>query len=312
MVSAMRPSRRSSSIRISLIVLLTVVLICIAPSVSGQSAELVGSLRDTNGAPLSGKIDIIQEGPDLIVNSHIIDATGEFRIRVPTQHGLVVHASADGHPPDEFYVLPMTQGIVPVEFELPMGETVVGRIVDENEAGVENATIHIRYVEPTRPLRRAAFHEFQLTDGDGYYSVPSVAIGVPFLVDVHVMGRLPVTSEKTTITPDTTRIENIVVGSVGATLIAYVIDETSRSTGGADVVLIADPAGYKESEHGSLLHGNAYTQRKQSSSFGNVRFEGVPPGRIRVHAWNEDGEVRIEEFVTEGEIRRITIVLEPR
>ena len=175
--------------------------------------------------------------------------------------------------------------------------------------GVENATVHIRYHEPNRPLRRAAFHEFQFTDGDGYYSVPSVAIGVPFFVDVHAIGRLPVSSGTTTITQATTQINDIFVGSVGAIVIVHLTDESGSPIGDANVVVIADPAGYKERAYGSLLHGNAYTQRRLTSSFGNVRFDGIPPGKIRIHAWNDSGEVRMEEFVTEGQVHRIKIVL---
>lgn len=42
---------------------LVAALLCAALSASGQSVDLVGSLRNEIGDPLSGKIDIIEEGP---------------------------------------------------------------------------------------------------------------------------------------------------------------------------------------------------------------------------------------------------------
>ena len=158
-------------IRSNALVGLTCATICIVSDLSGQSARLVGTLRDVNGALLNGKIDIIAEGRDLTVDTHLIGADGEFLIHVTTEHGIVVHASTNGHPPEEHYIPPLTQGTVPIDFVFPMGRTLVGRVIDQDEVGVENATVHVRYHEPTRPLRRAAFHEFQVTDGDGYYSV---------------------------------------------------------------------------------------------------------------------------------------------
>ena len=119
-------------------------------------------------------------------------------------------------------------------------------------------------------------------------------------------------SDRIVIAPDTNQIESVVIGSIGATVVVHVTDEGGASVNDVGVALVANPSGYKTDEYGSLLHGNAYTQTKQSSSFGNARFNGVPPGEIRIHAWTRNREGRIEEYVNEGEVRRLTIMLRPR
>lgn len=289
--------------------ILTAALLGAALSASGQSADVVGSLRNVRGDPLGGRIDIIEEGPELTVSSHIVAADGKFRVPVATRYGIVVHASAPNYPSDERYIPPGTQGVVPLDFALPLGQDLSGRIVAQNDVGVAEATVHIRYDEPGRPLRRSAFHAFQPTDGDGYYLLRSVGIDVPFFVDVHAPGYVPISSRRTTRSAGDTELEDIVLRLKGGTVLVQVLDLGGTPVGGADVTLLADPAGYAEEEHGSLLHGRAYTQHVRSSAFGNVRFGAVPPGRIRIHAWTLHGESKREARVEEGEILRLTVTI---
>ena len=42
----------------------------------GRAMSMSGSLRNEVGDPLSGKIDIIEEGPELTVTSHVIRDQG--------------------------------------------------------------------------------------------------------------------------------------------------------------------------------------------------------------------------------------------
>ena len=288
---------------------LAATLLCAALSASGQSVDLVGSLRNEVGDPLSGKIEIIEEGPELTVTSHIVGDQGEFQIPAATRYGIVVHASSAGHPPDERYITAGAQGVVPIDFVLPLGQDLSGRIVDQRGVGVPAATVHVRYDEPSRPLRRSAFHAFETTDGDGYYWLRNVGIDVPFFVDVYAPGYVPVSSERTRRSDGDTELNSIELGSQGGTVLVQVLDLGSAPVGGAEVVLLADPAGYAAGEHGSLVHGRAYTQHLQSSPFGNVRFAGVPPGRIRLHAWTSSGESKREERVGEGEVLRFTMAI---
>lgn len=73
--------------------------------------------------------------------------------------------------------------------------------------------------------------------------------------------------------------------------------------------VLAHPAGYEAGKHESLLDGRACIQQQQSLVFGNVRFAGVPPGRIRIHAWTPSGESKREERVGEGESLRVTMTI---
>ncbi len=65
----------------------------------------------------------------------------------------------------------------------------------------------------------------------------------------------------------------------------------------ARVVPFVDPAGYRMHKRGPLLHGRTFHQRSDTNPSGTVRFAGVPPGRIRIHAATPDGEMRFQGVV---------------
>ena len=62
------------------------------------------------------------------------------------------------------------------------------------------------------------------------------------------------------------------------------VDKAGNPVSGASILLLADPAGLPAEARGSWLHHRAFRQRAVTSSLGNVRFTGVPPGRIIVRA----------------------------
>ena len=76
-------------------------------------------------------------------------------------------------------------------------------------------------------------------------------------------------------------MEDIALGQPGATVVVGLDDKSGNPVSGAGVMLLADPAGLLPAEaRGSWLHQRAFRQRAVTSSLGNVRFTGVPPGHI--------------------------------
>ena len=61
-----------------------------------------------------------------------------------------------------------------------------------------------------------------------------------------------------------------------------ILDKEDRAVGDAAVTLLADPAGLGAEARGSWLHPRSFRRRGVTSRLGNVRFRGVPPGRIIV------------------------------
>lgn len=263
--------------------------LCSSMAITGQSVDISGIIRNASRDPLHGIVAIFEEGPDLVVTSYAVDDEGEFRVFARTQHGALVRVSAEGHPPDERYLPPGTSGRMQVEFNLPDAQDLSGRVIDLNGRGVGNVAVHVRYHEPDRPPRRAAFHDFHRTDGDGYFKLSDVGINIPFFVDVHVSGYRPVSSERMVREEGHTDVGEIVLEEEGATVVVRLHDRDGAPIRGAQVILLADPAGYRSYERGSLLHSRAFNQRAITSAFGNARFSGVPVGRIRVHAISQVG-----------------------
>ena len=289
---------------------LLVVALCTASVAAGQWVEIVGSLQNSSGNPLAGTVDIIKDGPDLRVTSHSVENDGRFNVSADSRSGILVYASAENHPPDERYIEPGMSGTVRLDFVFPMAQDLTGRVVDSQGRGVADATVQVRYHEPGRPRRRTAFHELHPTDGDGYFMASDVGIGVPFFVDVFAQGYRPVASMRTVRAVGETELEDIALVEEGGTVLVRVRDRSGSSAADIPVVLLADPAGYRTEERGSILLRRAYHQQQSTSRFGNVRFTGVPPGVIRLHATSPNGQAWLETHVDEKQILEIALDLQ--
>ena len=220
--------------------------------------------------------------------------------------------SSEGHPPDERYIDQGTEGEKRFDYSFPRAQDLTGRIVDEAGRGIAEATVHVRYHEPERPLRRSAFHGFQETDEDGFYSVGNIGIDVPFRLDVHAPGYVPVSSEQLEREFGNLTLPDLALRERGGMVTVEVVDEIGVPVGNAEVTVLADPAGYESHERGSLVHVRAFSQSAGTSPWGMARFSGVPTGRIRIRAESSRGEGRAEGRIREGQQLRINLSIIPR
>jgi len=278
--------------------------------ISGAAAtqvEIVGTLRNTQGVPLSGRISIFQEVPHLVADYYPVDNTGVFRIAGNSQGGLVVHAASAHHASVEHVIQPEASGVVHIDFVLAPGQDIQGRVVDVFGNGVPDAVVHVRYHEPDRPVRRLLFGPDERTDGDGRFLIRDVGIQVPFVVDVLAPDYPPISSRRTRLREGETTLEDIVLGERGGSVVVQVLDEFDSPVPDAAVTLLADPAGLDVGARGSWLHHRAFRQRAITSRLGNARFQGVPPGRIIVRVKASRGAAKQRAVVSPGEELRLTI-----
>ncbi len=271
--------------------------ICASMIVAGQSVEIAGSLRSTDGEALGGTVEIIEEGLELTVTAYIVDRGEDFRISAQTKDGILVCVTTHGRPPFERFLPPGTSGNLRLDVEFPEAQRLSGRVSDGAGNGISGATVHVRYHEPDQPLRRAAFHVFHRTDRDGTFQLNDVGVGVPFFVDIHIAGYRPKSFGPLIREIGHTDVGNLVLDEDGGTVVVHLHDRNGSTVQGARVVLLADPAGYRSHERGSLLHGRGFHQRAETSPSGTARFGGVPPGRIRIHAVTPHGETRFQGVV---------------
>ena len=262
-----------------------------------------------NGDPLSGTITVIQKTPNLSFTHHAVDKTGEFKFTANAAGQLLLHARAPQHPTAEHVIPAGASGTVTVDFELPLGQDVQVRVVDAEGRGVPGAALRVRYHEPGKAVRRVAFETEELTDGDGRMILRDVGIEVPFVVDVLAPHYPPVSSERTSLTAGKTEMENIVLGKPGATVVVGLADKAGNPVPNTRVLLLADPAGLPAAARGSWLHHRAFRKRAVTSALGNVRFSGVPPGRIIVRVKTADAALEHRGTAVSNEELQISLVL---
>ena len=202
-----------------------------------------------------------------------------------------------------------TSGPVTVDFALPLGQNAKVRVVDSEGNGVLGAALRVRYHEPEKPVRRVAFETDDLTDGDGYLLLQNVGIQVPFVVDVLAPGYPPASSKQTKLNAGTTLMEDIVLGQPGATVVVGLVDKVENPVSGAGVMLLADPAGLPAAARGSWLHHRAFRQRAVTSSLGNVRFTGVPPGHIIVRVKTSSDTLEHRGTAVSNQDLQVSLVL---
>ncbi len=286
-----------------------VVFLSLTVSAVAAPLEIVGTLRNVDQVPLSGRITVIQETRSGVTfTHHEVDKTGLFEVSMSdAQGGLVLHAAAPGHPAGERVIPAGTTGVVEVDFVLPLGQNVQVRVVDDLGQGVTGAALRVRYHEPGKPLRRVGFDHQEVTDGDGRLMLRGVGIQVPFFVDVLAPHYPPASSQRTKLDEGETKMDDVVLGKPSATVVVELVDKAGDPVSNAGVRLIADPAGYPAEARGSWLHPLAFRQRAVTSAQGHVRFTGVPPGRILVRVKTPTSATQQQGVAVSGEELRLSL-----
>ncbi len=271
--------------------------------------EIVGSLYASSGQGIGGTVTIIGRGPQMVLEHHRVGETGKFRIRSGIRGEFIVLARAPDHAPDELVVPARVSGVLPVRFVLPAGQPVEGRVVDSDGNGVPGAALRVRYHEPGKPHRSVAFSEEEVTDGDGRFKFRNVGAEVPFVVDAYSPNHVAETSQQFKVAPGSSRpLKDIVLREPGSTVLVKVLDKSGSPLSGADVFLVADPDGLPSKADGSWLHHRSFRKRDTTSSLGNTRFTGVPPGRVIVRAKTDSTSIEDRTVVFSGQ--ESTVVLQ--
>ena len=90
-----------------------------------------------------------------------------------------------------------------------------------------------------------------VTDDEGNFVLDNVGIELPFYVDVLAPRYPPAHSKQLKLAAGTTKIEKIVLGEKGATVVVEVNDKAGEPLEGVEVVLFVDPANFAQSARGS-------------------------------------------------------------
>ena len=229
---------------------------------------LVGILSDVQGKAIQGTITIYTTAGDLTSTHHLTDEMGGFRINADSSKKLIVHAQSPGHPPGELLVPVGSAGIVPVAIVLQIGQTIRGQVVDAQGNGIPQAIVQARYHEPEKPIRRVLLDDGSLTDGAGEFVLRNVGIDIPFYIDVLAPRHPPSHSKLLKLGVSETKLEDIVLGEPGATIVVNVVDRSGQPLEGVPVVLFADPSNFDRSARGSWLFPMGFKKNSETSGLG--------------------------------------------
>jgi hypothetical protein len=261
------------------------VALCAAASVSAQTGGTVmGRVAGEGAGPLRGEVQVVIAAGSVWMGSVMTGDQGEFRIDLPAGPAVLI-ARAEGYVSEERRIV-VRPGAAnrAVQFSLAPAGTVSGRVFDESGAGVPGARVWIGYAGEARTWQVADEAGGEAADAFGYFTIPAVARGRPFVLHAESEGRLP--SSSGTLNLRTSELSGVVLllSRRGATVRGRVMDAAGNPVAGADIHLRSIPA---EGEFTPALRASpafAHSTNKAavSAADGSFLFEAVPAGRVVV------------------------------
>ena len=180
---------------------------------------LVGRLGDFDGKAIQGTITVYATAGGLTSSRHPASATGGFRIDADSSNGLIVHAQSPGYQPGRVLIPATATGVVPEVIALPRRQTIQSKGVDAFDSGFAGPTVQARYHEADKPIRRVLLDDGSVNDYVEDFVLDDVGIEVPCYVDALAPGYPPAHSKQLKLTAGKTKIERIVQGAKGATIV---------------------------------------------------------------------------------------------
>lgn len=286
----------------------------LAVAVSGGQAavKVSGQLRDIEGRPLAGYVEVVAGPGRVEARSHPTDAQGRFAIESANAARLIVVARAEGHVSAEReIVVSGTEAAFTVDFSLPPAGWVTGRVTDTQGFPVAGAKVRVEYPGEVRRL----VYETEVTaetDADGYFTLRYVARGRPFVLAASAEGRPP--SFAGPFTLNASRLEGLVLTAAapGETVRVRVVTPTGQPAAGAAVRLwaAADLAAYTAEQRRTRAFFEATQRLAFAGPDGWVEFGGLPPGKVTVVASRPGAKgARVEADLVSGQALSLGVIV---
>lgn len=259
--------------------------IAIVPAAQAQ-VTLQGRVVSVDGTPLQGDVTLVRGAPDVEIRSYRTDRHGAFTIQADRAAGLLLVAKAGGHISSEIE-LDTTGSRVRLEVAIqlwPAGR-VRGRVVDGSGRGLPGATVQVRYPGARRRYRFGQESGDVQADDFGYFVLPFVARGKPFVIDAATTDRLPGSTALLTLQDPEQWGFQVTAGRVGHVIRGKVRDSAGGPHGGATVRLRLSPIPKNLGATGvSRLLLRSLNQRTVTGPDGAYEFRGLPAGKATVIA----------------------------
>ncbi len=266
-----------------------------------QELTIRGRIVSQDGTPIQGDVTLVEVGRGARIMSFPTDTAGGFSITANQGTARRLVAKAYGFVSTEMTLPGDIQDTnAPLSVVLTPAVAVSGRVVNEAGVGVGGAVVRARYPGDSRTFMFAQEVGEVKADDYGYFELPFVAQGKPFVLDAITEDR-PMSSSWSLIAHGNALTGAEIRLSERAQVIqGRVTDLAGEPVSGARVRLIADArnGGYSLEERQSITFNRMVNRMAITDAKGVFRFQGVPAGKVVVVVGAGQGSVRSEATVT--------------
>jgi hypothetical protein len=261
-----------------------VATVCAIATLFAQTNERITGRITTERAPLHGEVIAVVGDGAVRISRVATDAQGLFSIDVRAGQVQLV-AKADGYVSEErrLLVRPGGQNAL-VHFVLAPAGSVSGRVFDETGAGVAGARVWVGYRGEARRWQLAEEAGGEATDNFGYFTIPAVAQGKPFLLHVEREGWL--ISSSGTLMLRAAEMTGVVLllSRRGTSVRGRVLDAAGNPVAGAEVRLrsLSAKDEFTAEQRTSVAFARSTNRTTMSAADGSFVFAGVAAGQVVV------------------------------
>jgi hypothetical protein len=260
---------------------------CATATLCAQTDVRITGRITAAGGPLRGEVIAVAGGGAVRISRAATDADGRFSISAAAGQ---VHltAKADGYVSEERQVVVGVggQNAAALHFVLAPAGSILGRVYDETGAGVAGARVWVSYRGEARRWRLAEEAGGEEADNFGYFTIPVVAQGKPFVLHAEREGWLMSSSGTLVVRAQEMNGVVLLLGRRGTIVRGRVFNDAGRPVAGAEVRLRCQPAKgeFTEEQRASIAFARSTNRTARSGADGTFVFTGVPAGQVVVTA----------------------------
>lgn len=287
-------------------------LVCAAAAVFAQTTtRITGRITTGRAEAVRGEVLAITTGGTVRISPVPSDSQGLFTMDLNPGRVLLV-AQAPGYVSEEKEIVVRAgPGNSPVHFALSPAGSVSGRVIEAAGAGVAGARVWVLYPGESRRWRLAEETGGERADDFGYFTLPAVAQGRPFVLQADAEQWLPSSSGTLMLRSQEMPGVLLLLSRRGAVVRGRVVDAAGNAIAGAQVRLRCLPADEEFTADQRLSPGFAHNTNKTatSGSDGSYAFAAVAAGQIIVTAQGAGRRAAAEALITTGHDAEITLTL---
>lgn len=275
------------------------------------TGRIAGRITTDKGQPLKGEVIAVLSAGGVRMSSFATDGQGVFGFDVPVGRALLL-AKADGYISEERQlVVHPGAGNPSAQFKLSPAGSVSGRVFSGDGAGAAAARVWVGYPGETRAWRSAEEAGGEAADAFGYFTVPAVAQGRPFVL--HAESDEWLMSSSGTLMLRGPEMAGVVLllGRRGSNVRGKVFDAAGSPLAGAAIRLraVPDRNEFTADQRASAAFARSINKSTASAADGSFAFAGIPSGKILLTASARGRRAATEAAIIAGRDTEVVLRL---